>query len=122
MKITVKLLKHRKRRLGLVILIMDGLFFGTTDPSQVASPLLAVAFLLLSLNLFYFAYIGLHLAVKAGFSMGSKQYKAAFGVAGVMALLVALKSVGQLGVHDIAVLLPLAVLGYIYVTYAQPVP
>lgn len=113
------LIKHRKKMLGSVLFVADLLFFGITNPDSVSSLTLFSGFLLLAATLFYGTWVFLSLAARAGLRVGAHERKAGLGVAGLMALLLALQSIGQLGTRDIAVAIPFALLVYAYVTYGQ---
>lgn len=119
MIISTKVSKHGKRSIGITLVAVDVVFFGFTDPHAVQSQLLIVGFLLLSLSLFFGSYAVMELAAKAGFDIGRRQRKAAAAMAGVMALLVALQSIGQLSFRDMAVVVPFAILAYAYVSYGK---
>lgn len=119
MKITINRLKNSRQSLGIGLVVTDALFFGFTNPAKVVSPLLIVGFFLVSATLFYTVYTLLSSASEAGLSIGSRQRKAALGGVGVVALLIALQSVGQLSTHDVSVVIPFVVIAYIYLTYGQ---
>lgn len=99
------------------ILVVDILFFGLLDPNTVASPLLIIGFLLVGLTCFYLTHLLTLLFKRTGFSIGRRQYKALMVATGLMVLMIALQSVGQLTTRDIAVILPLALLVYGYLSY-----
>lgn len=122
MKLAADSVKHKVSITGLALLATDGAFYGFTDPNAVSSPLLFAGLLLLSVNLFSFAYLAMRLLGKAGFVVGAHYRKAVLGGAGVTALLIALQSIGQLTTRDVVVLVPFAVIAYVYISYAQPEP
>lgn len=122
MAIIALLQKHKKRRIGLGLLAIDGLFYSFTNPHSVSSPLLIGGLLLLSVNFFAATLLLLRLSQNIGFEIGPAYRKAAYGATTVMALLVALQSVGQLTTRDVVVMVPFAVIAYVYVAYAQQEP
>lgn len=84
---------------------------------SVKAPYLIIGFALLSLTL-YFAINGLFKLLRLyGLPIGAKSRRTSLGVTGLVAGLAALKSVGQLTSRDLMVLLPLALLVYLYVSY-----
>ncbi|MDL2363416.1 MAG: hypothetical protein QFB86_03500 [Patescibacteria group bacterium] len=119
MKLITKLLKHGKRWYSLSLLTVDISLFGFTNPENVSSPLLIVAFLVLCINIFFAVYALNIIAGRGGFVISAQQRKAAYIGAGVFSVVIALQSIGQLTVRDIAVMLPFVVIGYLYVTYGQ---
>jgi hypothetical protein len=113
--------KHvQKLLLGLGLLLADGLVFGATNATQVASFVLVAAFLLLMATVYYLLFGLLMLARLYGLPIRRKQ-RLAGSLTGLVGCLVALQSVGELNVHDILVLLPLVIIGYIYSFYGAKV-
>jgi hypothetical protein len=119
MNFNIEQFKHSKKWIGIAVFALDVGFFGFTDPHAVHSQLLIVGFLLLSMSLFFGSYAVMELAASVGFHVGRHHRKAGASVAGVVALLVALQSIGQLSFRDVAVVIPFAVLAYAYVSYGK---
>jgi hypothetical protein len=121
-----KLLLHsRFRRIALLIMV-DAVVFGLTDPQQVPSIALAGGFLLLAVTL-YQIFLGLlQLANWYGLPGAVHRHRQARTLTALVGGLVALQSIGELGARDILVLLPLAFMAYLYISYGktarQPVP
>lgn len=115
MKRTLK--PHTKLVFGLFS--VDLLFFSLTDPLQVPSVLLIVAFLLFAVTFYLVTRQLFRLAHAYGVPVGAKATRLAGIITGVIGVLVALQSMGQLSARDIWVLVPLALLTYLYVSYGQ---
>jgi hypothetical protein len=101
-------------------IVADALFYGLSDPAGVGTVLLMVGFVLAVITIYW-----LSLGFAALLGLYSKTLRRqrqrlarAFTVGG--AVLVALQSMGQLSLHDVAVLLPLVALAYFYVSYHRP--
>lgn len=115
----MKILKRPKYSYILGLLVFDGLFFGLTNPTKSASVFLILGFLLVVANL-YLLVRGL-MAVSGwyGLSFGKHTLRTASVITGVIGGIVALQSMGQLTPRDVMVLLPFAVLTYLYSSYNQ---
>lgn len=103
--------------LGLVI--VDGLFFSFTNPAKVPSQLLIVGYGLLAVSL----YVLSQLIGKALTAYGGLRREAVRRITRLVAvlliLLLGMQSVGQLAPRDVAALVPLVVVGYIYLAYTR---
>ncbi len=102
---------------GLGILLADVIFFSGINASQIAPFVLIIGFVLLLLTCYILIYVLLSIARLYGFPIRYKQRLAVY-LSGVLGLVVALQSIGELTPRDILVLVPLATLGYIYAVYA----
>lgn len=110
-----RLLQRRSHQI-LAIGIADGLFFGVTDPEKAASGLFIVAFVLLVVSL-YVIMLGLS-DIGARYGLRVKHRKrVSLTVSAFISGMLALQSIGQLSVHDLAVVVPLVALGYFYFSY-----
>lgn len=114
-----QLRKHIKRWPIALVLGLDAAFFGFTDPSRVAAAMVMVGFGLLVANLYLVMRALLSVASWYGVSFGSHGRRVAAVATGVISGTVALQSVGQLSVRDIIVVLPFAVIMYLYTSYGQ---
>ena len=120
-----KKLLHRRVYQMAGLILADFLFFGLTDPARAPSALFIVAFILVTLSL-YHLFRGI-ISIAKWYGVTSKHSKraATVGAAGLGSLL-ALQSIGQLTVRDLAVMVPLVALGYFYFAYnkhaTQPAP
>jgi len=95
---------------------LDGLFFGLTSPTKVAAPTLFIGFLLVVASLY---------RVMQGVSKVLGWYGLRFGrhrqrflrlTTGVIAGVIALQSIGELTARDLMVMLPLALVLYLYLS------
>jgi hypothetical protein len=115
----IKILKKRLVWQSALLLVMDGLFFGLTDPSKVNSLFLIAGFILLGLSLYLLVQIVLSFLEKLGFKINNRRKIAVFVVI-LSCLLLALQSIGQLSARDVLIIIPLAILLYIYAAYVRP--
>ncbi len=100
------------------LLIIDVGLFGNTDPQNVASYALIVAFLLLLATIYQMTLALFTVAKLYGVNIKRSPQLSA-GLAGLIGVLVALQSVGELSPRDALVLLPLVGLGYLYIFYGR---
>ena len=114
-----QLRKHIKRWPIALVLGLDAAFFGFTDPSRVAAAMVMVGFGLFVANLYMVMSAFIGIAGWYGVSFGSHARRVAAVATGVISGAVALQSVGQLSVRDIIVVLPFAVILYMYTSYGQ---
>jgi len=108
-------------RLQLIIglVALDGAFFMLTDPRQVASIVIIIGFLLLSLTL-YLLISRLCVASQLyGLPFGRQSHRIALFGTGVIAGLIALQSIGELTVRDMLVAVPLSTVMYLYFSYGR---
>ena len=103
----------------LATLAADAAFFGLTNPSRVATVWLMVGFILAVASIYWLsrglvALLGLY---SKAIRRQHTRLVRAFTISG--GALVALQSVGQLTLRDLAVLLPLVIIGYFYLSYAR---
>jgi hypothetical protein len=108
----------RFRRLAALI-AADLLFFGMTDPANVPSFALIIGFLLFAITLYQFVKGLIRFGSWYGLTFTQRQQRLARITTGVVAGLVALQSMGQLGGRDVLVLVPLALVTYLYISYGQ---
>lgn len=102
------------------LLAADTVLFTATDPQEVPSIVLIVGFLMLAVTA-YCLVLGL-LAIGRWYGLlpsDSPRRRLARVVTGLLAGLIALQSIGQLGSRDVLVLLPLTILAYLYFTYGR---
>ncbi|PIZ62282.1 hypothetical protein COY17_02710 [Candidatus Saccharibacteria bacterium CG_4_10_14_0_2_um_filter_52_9] len=108
--------KHVLRLSGL--LTVDGLLFAGSDAARVPSFIVMVGFLLLAVTLYYFIYAGLGITKVYGLKIRGRRQLALY-LTVITAGLIALQSIGQLSQRDVTVLLPLAIIAYLYSAYAK---
>jgi hypothetical protein len=100
----------------LSLVIIDLLFFGKTDSSNVPSFLLVIGFLLLIITAYMIVYSFLGVARLYGLPLKRKKRLSAYIII-TFGLIFALQSMGELSAKDILVIIPIAVIGYIYTSY-----
>lgn len=114
----MKNLTKSRRWLPISLLILDWLLFSVTNPRNVPSWLIIVAFLMVSATLYYATKAILYAVGWYGLQVAQPRRLAAI-VTGLLAILIAFQSVGQLSQRDILVGLPLMVLAYLYFSYGR---
>lgn len=111
-----KVIRHKHFWQALALVIVDIVFFSNTDASKVAPFMLIVGFILLVITCYILLYALLSVVRLYGLPIRHKQRFTLY-LSGVVGLIMALQSIGELTYRDILVLLPLAVIGYIYTIY-----
>jgi hypothetical protein len=109
--------KHYLEAIGL--LVLDILFFTTTNTNKDPSWVIIVGFVLVLLSAYIFFYYLLSFLRLYGLPIGRKRRLATY-LTFVVGIIVALQSVGELTPKDVLVLVPIALIGYIYTGYAKP--
>lgn len=110
--------KHKLKALG-ALLGVDCLFYGLTNPAKASALILILGFILLVINIFA-AVTGVISLIKwYGVSIGKQRLKIEIIITTILATLVALQSSGQLTSKDLVILLPLAAIGYFYLSYKK---
>lgn len=116
----VRLTPTGRKRTGQLaaLLLADLVFFGVTNARSVAAFLMIVGLILLVATVYAVIY-GL-VAVAKLYGLPIKQHRRlTLWLTGAVGLLLALQSISELGAHDVLVLLPLALIGYMYSNYAR---
>jgi hypothetical protein len=111
-----KRLMRRPGSLGAALVLGDAIFFGFTDPTRAPSTFFIIAFLLFAATLYVMVQGVCALLGWYGYPV-KHRHRAGMVTAGGLSSLFALQSIGQLSTRDIAVLLPLVVLAYFYISY-----
>jgi hypothetical protein len=101
------------------LLAVDAFIFGLSDPHRVPSFMLAVGFVLLVITTYQIILALLLVAGWYGLPGAAHRRRQARVLTGVTGGVVALQSMGELVVRDISVLLPLALLAYLYISYGK---
>jgi high-affinity Fe2+/Pb2+ permease len=114
----MKYVRYKYIWYALAIIVFDTLLFGSTNAGSVASYMVIIGFLALGVTLWTLIYGLLRLSSLYGLSVPHKG-RFALSVSMLMAGVLALQSIGELGKHDVMVLLPLIVLGYAYTAYLK---
>jgi hypothetical protein len=115
----MKIASHSRFWLISGLLLADGLLFGLSNPGRVSSWLLAVGFVLMALTLYQLLYGLLKAADWYGLPGKAHRHRQARTLTGLVAGVIALQSIGELGRRDVLVLLPLALLAYLYMSYGK---
>ncbi len=115
----MKVLFNRHFWLVLGLITADSLFFGLTNPARVASFVLIFGFLLLAITLYYIWKGLFAIASWYGLPIRRHNKRLAQLVAGITIGLLALQSIGELSTRDVLVVLPLAIVLYIYTSYGR---
>jgi hypothetical protein len=110
------LLQHPPAWTLALLLALDGLFFGLTNPTQLASIWLIVAFILLAATVYRLSRVGLTVLGWYGLRVKRPQ-RLASTLTGIIIALVALQSIGELTMRDILVGVPLIVILYLYLMW-----
>jgi hypothetical protein len=113
-----------ERRFWLVasLLLTDLLFFSLSDPSKVPSFMLMIGFLLMVATIYLAVSAGFRLARLYGLVKSPEKTRVARLVTLVIAAAMALQSTGELGLKDVVVILPLAGLALVYLSYRRSPP
>jgi membrane-bound ClpP family serine protease len=119
MHILAQFINHPKTIATAILLLGDSLFFSLTNPSSVPAALLIVGFGLLMTTLFMFVYGLIALLGFYGISFSKHQARFAVSATGLVAVICALQSVNELSIHDVMVLVPMALIAYVYVSYGR---
>ena len=112
-------IQNRHSWLIATLLGVDLLFFGLTNPANAPSFALIVGFILFALTLYLVVQGLFKLGVWYGFAFSERQRRFARIVTGVIAGAVALQSMGQLSGRDLLVVLPFALIIYMYLSYGK---
>lgn len=116
----MKFLKERFWLYLLATVVADALFFGLTNPADAGTTQLMIGFVLAVATIYWLArgFAGLLGLYSKVLKRQRRRLTKALTIGG--AVLIGLQSMGQLSPRDVAVLLPLIVLAYFYVSYVRP--
>lgn len=114
-----RLLKNKRFWEILIILVIDGFFFGLTNPNKINSVFLIAGFILLGLTLYLLVQIIMSYLIKLGFKFKNRREIAIFSSV-LVVILLALQSIGQLSGRDVLIIIPAIILLFIYLTYIRP--
>ncbi|MHB1864991.1 MAG: hypothetical protein ACYCPS_02400 [Candidatus Saccharimonadales bacterium] len=115
----IRIIKKKIFWQAIILLVIDSLFFGLTDPNTVNSVFLLISFVLFGASLYVLIQIILVYLIKLGFKFKNRKKIAVFAAV-LVSLLLALQSVGQLTGRDVLIFIPLTVLLFIYIAYIRP--
>lgn len=110
--------RHTKLAIG-VLLLADGLFFAKTDPQEISSVAIIGAFVLVAATAYVAVLYLLKLPEWYGIELGTRNRRVALTVSAAICSLLAMRSVNQLGMRDVMVLVPLSCIAYFYLHYAR---
>ena len=103
---------------GLALLIIDSVFFGATDPAQAPSGFFIIAFILAGFSFYWVANLLYQSAMSYGAPLRHRKRAVIYTTICLM-IVVALQTVGQLSSRDIVLILPFALMAYLYISYQQ---
>ena len=99
-----------------VLLVVDLLFFSSTNAATIVPVFLIVGFLLFGLTSYLLIYSLVSFIQLYGLPIRHKSSLAIF-LSIVVSLIVALQSIGELSLRDILVIVPLTFVGYMYALF-----
>jgi hypothetical protein len=119
----MQMMKHLKYKRSITVImllmIVDYLFFSRINPVTVASIGLIGGFILLLLSIYIMVRLtlaGLSLYIRG---VRRTRRRLTLFVTGIIGALLAMQSIGQLSVRDALVIVPIAIIIYVYFTYAR---
>lgn len=101
-----------------VLFILDFAYFGTTNVSKISAFLMIIGFVFLMANVYFLIYKAIGLVRLYGLPV-VRRTRLSMYLTGAIGLLVALQSIGELSLKDILVMLPLALIAYLYQSYMR---
>lgn len=116
--IIVKKLKNWRLYRIIILLVLDGLFFGLTNPNTINSIFLILGFILLGLTFYLLLESLLAALITIGIRLKSSRRMAVFGSV-VLTSLFVMQSLGQLSVKDFYVIVLIAAVAYVYTAKAR---
>jgi len=102
----------------MFLVVLDFVFFTSTDATKVAPIILILGFVLLLLTIYEGFFLLFTIARLYGLPIKNKNRLSMYS-SGVMGLIIALQSIGELTPKDVLVIMPIAIIGYIYNVYAS---
>ena len=118
-KTAIKIIGRKNFAQLAALVLIDTAFFGTTSASKVQSYLVIVGFLLFTYSVYIVIYHSLGVIKLYGVPIKRKKRLALY-ITGILGLLIALQSIGELSAKDIVVMVPLVVISYAYLSYFKP--
>ena len=95
------------------LLFADTIFFIVNDPSHLSLILMILGWILIGITVYMVCLYGVRISLRAGLIKDQKRINPVL-LSGVIYLVLVLQAVGQLTLRDIAALLPLMIIGYLY--------
>lgn len=113
----LKNISYRRYLESLTIIILDIGFFTKTNANKAPAIVLMLGFVLVYLSIYMLVYVVLSFLKLYAVPIKRKR-RLTWYITSVISLFIALESIGELSAKDIIVVLPLAVLAYLYINYA----
>ena len=111
-------MQNRQFQYVLCLLVLDILLFTTTNATTAPSFVAIVGFVLLVATVYYVIYSLTALSKFYGLKVRHRRPLSVY-LTIVIGIIVALQSIGELGPRDVLVIMLLAVIGYVYSSYAK---
>ena len=105
--------KYRSVLILIIFLVLDGLFFGLSNPNKINQLLLLVSFLLIGITFYLLFWNIFRYVTLLGISINNKRSLALF-ISILIILLLSLKSIGQFSLIDLISLSGFLIIIYIY--------
>jgi hypothetical protein len=115
----IKQLQRKQTGYILIVMVADFAFFCFTNPASVPSFVLIIGFLLFIVTLYILIRFLLRGVCTYLPSLRRTRARLAVFVTGIIGVLLALQSIGQLSTRDAIVIVPIAIVLYVYFTYAR---
>jgi hypothetical protein len=112
--------KQRQIMYIAILAVADFIFFSSTNPATLPSFILILGFIFLIATLYVLVRLliaGLCLNIP---TLRRTRSRLAMFITGILGVLLALQSIGQLTTRDTLVVVPIATVLYLYFTYARP--
>lgn len=112
----IKHIRTRPVQSALVLIVLDIILFGSLNTSRVAQVMLVAGFVLLVANLYMLVYGVTSLIRLYGIPI-KRRRRLSIYISLFLGIIIALQSIGELSPRDMLVAVPLALLGYAYISY-----
>jgi hypothetical protein len=109
---------YKKYLQAFCLIIIDVIYFKSVNTNQAPSCMIIIGFVLLVISFFYVIYTLLGLAKLYGLNIRRRKRLSSY-ITALFGSMIALQSIGQLSPRDVAALLPLAIIGYLYSGYIK---
>ena len=105
----------------VALAVIDTIFFTSTNPTRVSAVILIIALCLVTASLYVFLRSLVVLSGLMGLHLPGLRRFARYGT-GVLGVIIALNSIGELTVRDVTILIPLALILYLYMAFVRTRP
>ncbi|HET6924587.1 MAG TPA: hypothetical protein VFH39_02045 [Candidatus Saccharimonadales bacterium] len=99
--------------------VLDAAFFGFINPTNAYAVVVMIGFLLLVATLYVVVDLLLALAERIVTFRPTTRYRLRLSITAFLALLIAMQSIGQLTVKDMAAIIPLVLVAAFYASYQR---